>query len=74
MHFVRLSQRYCKVKFMKKIGYQKYFLILSTPIIAELLSGSTPFSTFFKLPIFLTYVGFYGCGALLIREIRSPSA
>ncbi len=54
---------------MKKTGYQKYLLILSAPIVAELLSGSTPFAAFFKPPIFLTYVGFYGCGALLIREI-----
>ena len=56
---------------MNKPGYQKYLLILTAPIAAELLSGSTPFAAFFKPPIFLTYVGFYGCGALLIREIAA---
>ncbi len=54
---------------MNKPGYKKYWLILLAPIIAELLSGSTPFTTFFKLPILLAYAGFYGCGALIIREI-----
>ncbi|MCK4489157.1 MAG: hypothetical protein KAU23_02800 [Anaerolineales bacterium] len=54
---------------MNKPGYKKYWLILLAPIVAELLSGSTPFTTFIKLPILLTYAGFYGCGALIIREI-----
>ena len=56
---------------MDKLRYQEYWLILSAPIVAELLSGSTPFAAFFKLPIFLTYFGFYGCGALIIREIAA---
>lgn len=54
---------------MNKPGHHKYWLILLAPIIAELLSGSTPFTTFFKLPILLTFLGFYGCGALIIREV-----
>ncbi len=52
---------------MNKPEYKKYWLILFAPIVAELLSGSTPSTTFFKLPIFLTYAGFYGCGALIIK-------
>jgi hypothetical protein len=63
------EKEYTIVMVMNQTRCQKYLLILSAPIIAELLSGSTPFAAFFKPPIFLTYVGFYGCGALLIREI-----
>lgn len=54
---------------INKPGHQKYWLILLAPIVAELLSGSSPFTTFFRLPILLTYLGFYGCGALIIREV-----
>ncbi|MBU7016025.1 MAG: hypothetical protein HXS44_00845 [Theionarchaea archaeon] len=46
-------------------------LILVSPIVAELISGSTPFFTFFRPSIFLVYTGFYGIGCLLIREITS---
>ena len=52
---------------------KKYALILIflSPIIAELLSGSTPFLTFLNPRVFLIYLGFYGCGCLLIRETVS---
>lgn len=43
-------------------------LILLSPVVAELLSGSTPFFTFFSPFVFLIYAGFYGLGAVLIRE------
>jgi hypothetical protein len=44
-------------------------LIFLSPIIAELCSGSTPFFTFFRPFVFLVYLGFYGLGALIIREV-----
>lgn len=37
-------------------------------MIAELFSGSTPFVVFFSPFVFLVYLGFYGLGALIIRE------
>ena len=52
---------------------KKYVLliIVLSPLIAELISGSTPFLTFFRPFVFLVYTGFYGIGCLLIREITS---
>jgi hypothetical protein len=38
-------------------------------MIAELFSGSTPFDVFFRPFVFVVYLGFYGLGALIIREI-----
>lgn len=46
-------------------------LIVLVPVVAELLSGSTPFFTFFNFRIFFIYGAFYGCGALLIREVAA---
>jgi hypothetical protein len=52
-----------------KVKYPFVLLIFLSPVTAELLSGSTPFFKFFKPFVFLVYVGFYGLGALLAREI-----
>ncbi len=49
--------------------YPQFLLILLSPMIAELFSGSTPFDVFFRPFVFLAYLGFYGLGALIIREI-----
>ena len=43
-------------------------LLLLSPFVAECISGSSPFFTFFRPSVFLVYVGFYGLGAVLIRE------
>jgi hypothetical protein len=45
------------------------FLILLSPTIAELLSGSSPPLEFFKPLPFLFLVGLYGGGVLAIREL-----
>ncbi|MGD2248019.1 MAG: hypothetical protein PVF58_06405 [Candidatus Methanofastidiosia archaeon] len=52
----------------KKYTYIVMLLLLS-PCIAELFSGSSPFFTFFTPGVLLVYIGFYGLGALIIREI-----
>jgi len=44
-------------------------LLILSPAIAELLSGSAPPSEFFNPLGFLFLVLFYGCGSVLIREI-----
>src|SRR5579859_4466474 len=45
-------------------------LLLLSPVCGELLTGSTPLPRFVLSPFGLPYlVGFYGCGALLIREM-----
>lgn len=49
--------------------YPSVLLIFLSPFIAEFVSGSTPFFTFFRPFVFLIYVGFYGMGTLIIREI-----
>jgi hypothetical protein len=49
--------------------HPQFLLILLSPMIAELFSGSTPFAVFFSPFVFLVYLGFYGLGALIIREI-----
>lgn len=46
-------------------------LIFLSPLIAELFSGSTPFFTFFSPFVFLVFLGFYGGGCLLIREVTA---
>src|ERR1051326_4380814 len=43
-------------------------LLVLSPAIGELLSGSSPPLQFFNPIAFLFLVGLYGCGALLIRE------
>ncbi|MGC1121131.1 MAG: hypothetical protein WBA22_08550 [Candidatus Methanofastidiosia archaeon] len=47
------------------------YLILLSPIIAELVSGSTPFFTFLNPRVFVVYAGFYGLGCLIIREVAA---
>jgi hypothetical protein len=47
------------------------YLVLLSPIVAELVSGSTPFFTFFDPRVFVVYAGFYGLGCLIIREIAA---
>ncbi len=49
----------------------QYILLILSPVIAEVVSGSTPFFTFLWPPVLLVYVGFYGLGALLIREVAA---
>jgi hypothetical protein len=44
-------------------------LVFLSPVIAELCSGSTPFFTFFHPFVILVYLGFYGLGTLIIREV-----
>lgn len=44
-------------------------LLVLSPAIGELLSGSSPPLQFFNPVFFLLLVGLYGCGALLAREI-----
>jgi len=56
--------------FRKEIKAAITLAILS-PIIAELLSGSSPPAEFFNPIGFLSLVGFYGCGAILIREAKA---
>src|SRR5512136_2151527 len=43
-------------------------LLVLSPAIGELLSGSSPPLQFFNPFFFLLLVGLYGCGALLVRE------
>ena len=45
-------------------------LLLLSPAIGELLSGSSPPTQFFNPVALLLLVGLYGCGALLVRELR----
>lgn len=47
------------------------YLVLLSPIVAELVSGSTPFFTFFNPRVFVVYAGFYGLGCLIIREVAA---
>jgi len=47
------------------------FFLIAPPIFAEVLSGSTPLLAFVKPVTCLLLVMLYGCGALLIREIRA---
>ncbi|SPE53578.1 membrane hypothetical protein [Verrucomicrobia bacterium] len=44
-------------------------LLLLSPAVGELLSGSSPPLQFFNPLFLLLLVGLYGCGALLIREM-----
>lgn len=44
-------------------------LVFLSPTIAELCSGSTPFFLFFHPFVILVYLGFYGLGTLVIREV-----
>ncbi len=43
-------------------------LLVLSPAIGELLSGSSPPLQFFNPLFFMLLVGLYGCGALLVRE------
>lgn len=47
------------------------FLIFLAPLAAEFFSATTPFFHFFKPGILLLYLGLYGLGALIIREISA---
>jgi hypothetical protein len=46
-----------------------FVLLLLSPAVAELLSGSTPLAQFFSPPSLLLELGLYGAGAILIREL-----
>ena len=43
-------------------------LVILSPLIAELLSGSAPPLEFFNPISFFVLLGMYGCGVLIIRE------
>lgn len=43
-------------------------LFVLSPLVAELISGSTPLPHFLLPSAFLVYLGFYGLGAILVRE------
>ena len=45
-------------------------LLLLSPYLGELLSGSAPPLVFFSPPMFLLLVLLYGCGTVLIREAK----
>jgi len=50
--------------------YREVFLLaVASPMIAELLTSSAPPLEFFIWWIFILFVAFYGCAAILIREI-----
>jgi len=44
-------------------------LLLLSPVIAELLSGSSPPLEFFNPLVFVLLVGLYGSGVLIVREL-----
>jgi hypothetical protein len=44
-------------------------LFLLSPIIGEVLSGSTPLLSFINPVVLLLEVGLYGCGAVIVREL-----
>ena len=46
------------------------FLFFISPVTAELLSGSTPPLQFFNPFVFTILVAFYGCGAIIMRELK----
>ena len=46
-----------------------FVLLLLSPVVAEVLSGSTPLLMFFNPFSLLLEVGLYGAGAILIREL-----
>ncbi|MFW6174458.1 MAG: hypothetical protein ACOC5K_01635 [Chloroflexota bacterium] len=47
-------------------------ILILAPLVGEVLSTSTELAIFAGRPgIFLVYLGFYGCGALLIREFAA---
>jgi hypothetical protein len=54
---------------MKRILPPALVLFLIAPMVAELLSGSTPLSTYFMPVNFALNVALYGAGAVLIREL-----
>jgi len=47
------------------------FLLIVPPVFAEVLSGSTPLLSFVNPVTCVLLVLLYGCGALLIRELRA---
>ena len=46
------------------------FLFFISPVTAELLSGSTPPLQFFNPFVFTILVAFYGCGVIIMRELK----
>ncbi len=50
-------------------GKAVWFLALLSPIIAELMSGSSPPLEFFNPISFIGLLGMYGAGVLLVREL-----
>ena len=54
---------------MSDKGKAVWFLALLSPIIAELMSGSSPPIEFFNPIMFIGLLGMYGAGVLLVREL-----
>ena len=54
---------------MNEKGRAIWFLALLSPVVAELLSGSSPPREFFLPPNFALLVGLYGAGVLVVREL-----
>lgn len=50
-------------------GKAVWFLALLSPILAELMSGSSPPVEFFNPIMFVGLLGMYGAGVLLVREL-----
>jgi hypothetical protein len=54
---------------MSDKGKAVWFLALLSPILAELMSGSSPPLEFFNPIMFLGLLGMYGAGVLIVREL-----
>lgn len=55
---------------MKASNRITLFLLFSSPIFGEIFSGSTPLPDFFNPIVLLIFLLLYGCGTLLIRELK----
>lgn len=54
---------------ISKEGKAVWFLAFLAPVIAELLSGSAPFIEWLAPHTMLIFLGMYGAGAILVREL-----
>lgn len=54
---------------MRRLAHPAVVLFFLSPVIAELLSGSSPPAEFFSPVSFVLLSAFYGSGALIVREL-----
>ena len=54
---------------MRRVWQPAVVLVLLSPVVGELLSGSSPPAEFFNPLTFVLLTAFYGSGALLVREL-----